>query len=171
MEKIEIAKRWFEKSKMYTDKENVVDVMDKFFSLFVAYNAFYSQFSEKNKNDDRSCATTKMDEYLKKNNITVLNDFEDEIYKMIKPVEDGEFYIYGNDNKNDFKKDTVIIVKIKEDINNYGAILNFIYGIRCNMFHGEKQIIGEQIKLLDPANIIMEKLLDVLIKTSQVNGN
>lgn len=171
MKKNEIAKRWFEKSKNYTDKENIVNVMDKFFSLYVAYNAFYSQFSEKNKNDDRSCATTRMAEYLKRNRITVLNDFEAEIYRMIKPVEDDEFYIYGNDNKDDFKNDAVIILKIKEDINNYGAILNFIYGIRCNMFHGEKQIIGEQIKLLDPPNIIMEKLLDVLIKTSQVNGN
>ena len=163
MKKIEIAKRWLEKSKKYNN-DNVEEVMNKFFSLYVSYNAMYSKFSQGNTNDDRSCATTKMASYLKSENITILNDYESTVKEMIKPIEDGRFYIYGNDSSQDFKKDSVIIQKIQEDINNYRAILNFIYGIRCNMFHGTKQIIGEQIQLLNPANIILEKLLDALIE-------
>jgi len=162
MEKIEIAKRWLKKSKKYTSG-NVEDVMDKFFSLYVAYNAMYSKFSQGN-NDDRACATTRMADYLKSENITILNDCESTIKEMIKPVEDGIFYIYGNHSSDDYKKDSVIIQKIKEDINNYRSILNFIYGIRNNMFHGDKQIIAEQVQLLNPANEVLEKLLDALIQ-------
>jgi len=43
--KTEISKRWLEKSKKY-DRNNVEEVMDKFFSLYVAYNAMYSKFSQ-----------------------------------------------------------------------------------------------------------------------------
>ena len=103
-------------------------------------------------------------DYLKNENITILNDCESTIKKMLKPVEDGIFYIYGNHSSLDYKKDSVIIQKIHEDINNYRAILNFIYGIRNNMFHGTKQIIAEQVQLINPANIILEKLLDALIQ-------
>ena len=163
MEKIEIAKRWLEKSKKY-DSNNVEEVMDKFFSLYVSYNAMYSRFSQGNGNDDRACATTRMADYLKSENITILNDCESIVKDMIKSVEDEIFYIYGNDSSQDFKKDDLIIQKIQEDINNYRAILNFIYGIRCNMFHGTKQITGEQTQLLNPANKILEKLLEALIE-------
>ncbi|QKF66562.1 hypothetical protein AVENP_1006 [Arcobacter venerupis] len=168
MEKIEIAKRWLEKSKKYNNTD-VEEVMDKFFSLYVSYNAIYSKFSQGSANDDRSCATTKMAEYLKRENITILNDCESTVKKMIAPIKNGSFYIYGNHSGQDFKKDNVIIQKIEEDINNYASILNFIYGLRSNMFHGEKQIIGEQIQLLNPANIILEKLLDALIKKILTN--
>ena len=163
MERMEIAKRQLEKSKKY-NSDNVEEVMDKFFSLYVAYNAMYSKFSQGDNNDDRACATTRMADYLKNENITILNDCESTIKKMLKPVEDGIFYIYGNHSSLDYKKDSVIIQKIHEDINNYRAILNFIYGIRNNMFHGTKQIIAEQVQLINPANIILEKLLDALIQ-------
>ncbi len=163
MEKTEIAKRWLEKSKKY-NSDNVEEVMDKFFSLYVAYNAMYSRFSQGGNNDDRACATTRMADYLKRENITILNDCESTIKEMLKPVEDGIFYIYGNDSSLDYKKDSIVIQKIQEDINNYRAILNFIYGIRNNMFHGTKQIIAEQVQLLNPANKILEKLLDALIQ-------
>ncbi len=163
MEKTEIAKRWLEKSKKY-DSDNVEEVMDKFFSLYVAYNAMYSKFSEGDKHDDRACATTRMAKYLKSAKITILNDCESTIKEMIKPVEDGIFYIYGNHSDKDYKKDSAIIQKIQEDINNYRAILNFIYGIRNNMFHGTKKIIAEQVQLLNPANKVLEKLLEALIQ-------
>ncbi len=164
MEKTEIAKRWLEKSKKY-DNNHVEEVMDKFFSLYVSYNAMYSRFSQKD-SDDRACATTRMSDYLKREKITILNDCESTIKEMIEPVKNDNFYIYGNDSNQDFKKDNIIIQRIEEDINNYAAILNFIYGIRCNMFHGNKQIIGEQTQLLNPANKILEKLLDTLIEKS-----
>lgn len=162
MEKIEIAKRWYEKSEHYAnDENNVIDVMDKFFSLFVAYNALYSKKGQ----GDKKGAVDVMASYLKNNQIKILNDCEEEIYKMIRPVESGEFHIYGEKGGKNNDNDNDIISCIKEDINNYESILHFIYGIRCNMFHGEKQIICEQTKLLVPANIIMEKLLKALINS------
>jgi len=85
MERMEIAKRWLEKSKKY-NSDNVEEVMDKFFSLYVAYNAMYSKFSQGDNNDDRACATTRMADYLKNENITILNDCESTIKKMLKPV-------------------------------------------------------------------------------------
>jgi len=162
MDNIAIAKRWLEKA----IKNNIDEVMDRFFSLYVAYNALYSRLSIK-QGDDRRSATTRMAVYLKIEKISVLNNCESEIFEIIKLIEDDVFYIYGNESKQPHKQDSYIIAKIKEDINNYGAILNLIYGMRNNMFHGEKQIIAEQINLLNPANYILEKLVRELIKKEE----
>ena len=160
MDKLIITERWLKKSKQYGSELD--ESMDKFFSLYVAYNAFFSMHT--NKKGDRAGATTGMAKYLEKHQITILNELKDEVHKMMKPVEDKRFKIYGEDKKDDNQKDSFIIGKIKEDINNYKAVLNFIYGIRCNMFHGDKLLIIEQVDLLTPANNILEKLLEACLE-------
>lgn len=163
MNKIDIANRWFEKAQRNSNQDDIEEVMDKFFSLYVSYNAIYSQLGS----GDRKCATTEMDEYLERKGIRVLDNCKHDIKELIKPVEEGSFHIYGNNSSLEYKNDEQIIRKINDfindDIRNYKSVLNFIYGLRCNMFHGSKDIIAEQKSLLNPANKVLEKLLVVLI--------
>jgi hypothetical protein len=42
------------------------------------------------------------------------------------------------------------------------AILEMIYAIRCNMFHGHKEFHPVQAEILAPAMIIMEKVISLL---------
>jgi len=163
MDKIDIAKRWFEKAQRNSNQDDIEEVMDKFFSLYVSYNAIYSQLGS----GDRNCATTKMGEYLEREDIRILDNCKNDIKELIKPIEEGSFYIYGNESTLDYKNDEQILEKINEfindDIRNYKSVLNFIYGLRCNMFHGSKDIIAEQKSLLNPANKVLEKLVERLI--------
>lgn len=57
---------------------------------------------------------------------------------------------------NDFS----LLNKLKSDIANEkaDAILDIIYSIRCNMFHGQKGYDNKQVKLLVPVTTLLEKI-------------
>ena len=42
------------------------------------------------------------------------------------------------------------------------AILDFIYSIRCNMFHGHKGFNEVQVEILRPAIIILQRIIRLL---------
>jgi len=156
--RIAIAKRWLGKAGKYTDESNVEQMMDRFFSLYVAYNAIY----EKDKKD-RNRAVNFISKYLTDNKLTCIIDSSKEYQQIIEKIKDNTFHIYGEASSKNHEKDSVIISQIENGGNTNQSVLNLIYGIRCNMFHGEKQIIAEQLDLLIPANKILEKLVNELI--------
>ena len=45
-----------------------------------------------------------------------------------------------------------------------GAIADFLYSIRCNTFHGQKGFEQDQIKLLAPVTILLEKMIVLIIE-------
>ena len=153
---IESAKRWISKAKSNSDKTLNFEI-DKFFSLYVSYNILYSLISNK-KNGDRCSAVSVIAKYIQDNDIKSFANHNTNILEMVKPVREHDiFYIY-NETK-DFK--------LIEDIDNHKnleeSVLDILYGIRCNMFHGEKELSENQLLLLSPANKILETLLDDLI--------
>lgn len=155
---IDSAKRWIEKADENSDNE-LNPAIDKFFSLYVSYNILYSLIS-KQSNGDRYKAVTVMSTYIVDNEINTFNKCHDDILKMIKPVsEDGIFYIY------DKNRDRRLIDNISDSINFEESVLDILYGIRCNMFHGEKELINEQLILLKPANKILRTLIEDLINS------
>jgi len=42
------------------------------------------------------------------------------------------------------------------------AVADFIYSIRCNVFHAQKGYVQNQINVLNPVNTILMKLIDLL---------
>tara|TARA_B100000749_G_C18008522_1_gene294257 strand:- start:215 stop:448 length:234 start_codon:yes stop_codon:yes gene_type:complete len=42
------------------------------------------------------------------------------------------------------------------------AIADFIYSIRCNVFHAQKGYVQNQINVLNPVNTILIKLIELL---------
>ena len=155
---IKSAERWIAKANE-NPSEDLNPQIDKFFSLYVSYNIIYSLISNE-KNWDRCSAVNVISSYMKKNNITSFATSKDDILKMIKPIRNHEiFHIY--ENNNDFK----LISNIDASIDVEESVLNLLYGIRCNMFHGQKELISEQLLLLIPANTVLENLVISLIKS------
>ena len=153
---IESAKRWISKAEENVD-ETLNSEIDKFFSLYVSYNILYSLISNKN-NGDRCSAVRVIAKYIKDNNIESFTNHKNDISEMIKPVIGHKiFHIYNE--KRDFK----LIEDIEDNKNIEESVLDILYGIRCNMFHGEKELSDNQLLLLSPANKILNTLLNDLI--------
>jgi hypothetical protein len=51
------------------------------------------------------------------------------------------------------------------------AILDILYNIRCNMFHGHKGFEGVQVRLLRPATVILRTVIEILHGKLMANNN
>ena len=153
---IESAKRWISKAEENVD-ETLNSEIDKFFSLYVSYNILYSLISNKN-NGDRCSAVSVITKYIKDNKIKSFANHNNDILEMIKPVRGHDiFHIYNE------TRDFELIKNIDDNKDIEKSVLDILYGIRCNMFHGEKELHDDQLLLLSPANKILNTLLDDLI--------
>ena len=153
---IESAQRWIDKAKSNSDK-TLISEIDKFFSLYISYNILYSLISNK-KNGDKCSAVHVIAKYIRDNNIKSFANHNINILEMLKPIREHIiFHIYGE------TRDFELIENIDNNIDLEESVLDILYGIRCNMFHGEKDLTENQLLLLSPANKILETLLDDLI--------
>ncbi len=150
--------RWMVKASSYKEKD-LNSYFDKYFSLFVAYNILYNQISEKlfiqkkikkdryGRFSDKASATKYITLFIDKSILkdTLCVNSITEIFNLIPAY----FNITNNDNKLKSNWET------KNDVQ---SILEILYGIRCNMFHGSKDFKDDQIKLLIPAIKLLEEL-------------
>lgn len=187
-ELINFCNRWLDKADTYTNN-STEEVFDKFFSLYVVYNAIYSEatlkLKEKNSKisaGDRISATENISKYIGHQILfEKLQNLSKEINKIIELIKNGTFYISTKrdnitpDTEQDNKyitdiemNKTAIKSNDKQEFNK--AILNLIYGVRCNMFHGKKGFNPIQRELLIPMNNILEMIIKDLLLISQEGG-
>ncbi len=160
-------------------------IFDKFFTLFVCYNALYNTASEileeVNKRDgyqatskrDGDQATSGVIAFLEKKGIMLLSKLpeaviDDFIYKL------NFFYIhrYSNNPNKHGKTSVDLDDELREKARKKGdeknrthAVLEMLYLIRCNMFHGQKMISFKQVDMLKCAACIITDLNKVLYET------
>lgn len=181
----DLFERWRDKAQEYSG-EDTPDLFDKFFSLYVAYNALYSEaaaylsrkaMSENKKAytkiSDRAAATTYVLNLLgSKSLMESLEEAEptkqavDNLREILDQTKYPRFWIYldpitGKPLEDKNKK---IVNNLNSSSTNKCAteILQIIYQVRCNMFHGRKDVAAVQKELLIPLITILEKLSDVL---------
>lgn len=179
--------RWVRKTEEYDDN-NLSDIFDKFFSLFVIFNRLYSEiakilikedpnigrwsgFAKLRANaireqkvitrpllpNDKWCATIGVKMYCKQTQLNqlVFSTCHSELETIRSLIRNREFYFYEDYLTNSplWNKDLEIYKKIgSKDI---GAVLELIYQIRCNLFHGEKEYSQAQFPLLHSVNFIL----------------
>jgi hypothetical protein len=184
-----LCQRWREKANQY-DVEDIDQLFDKFFSLYVAYNALYAEAyaylrrkdikdgKEKSKRTsdrfpDESAATTRVLEFLKSRslieNLEQTNDTKQAIEKLktLTDKQNGNYFwiclhpVSGEPQKS---KDKTLIKELNssETDKRARAILKLIYKVRCNMFHGRKSVEPIQKEILIPVIIILERIVDQL---------
>ncbi|MCB9420379.1 MAG: hypothetical protein H6667_11260 [Ardenticatenaceae bacterium] len=184
--------RWLEKAQNYGEyPRNIGDVFDKFFTLFVVYNALYVKLSSiieyrreqvrntTNRIDnparlirrplvDSRAATEYVAQYLRSRFIldSLQNDASkrDALYQLIEIA--PEFYIQIDrlTGRPDTERDS----RLFQDLTSHNssrqvsAILRVVYNIRNNLFHGRKEFDLAQERLLLPVTIILEKIVELL---------
>jgi len=183
------CERWIAKSNGYNE-ENTEEVFDKFFSLFVTYNAIYFNATlylikhgriGKKRTGDKVSATNNMSDFIGTNELYAkLISLKSDVEAIIAEVEDNRFYISTEkDNITPNKaEDLRLGEKIKNKFNLTNAkekrkfniaLLTLIYGVRCNMFHGKKGIDPLQKDILNPMNNILKTIIDDLIERDKLS--
>jgi len=185
-----LCQRWLEKAQRY-DTEDTDQLFDKFFSLYVAYNALYAETAaylhrkaihedkKAHKLDggnfpDRQAATKYVFELLgSKSLMESLEETEatrkaiNQLKTLIKGQSSAPFWICldpvsGDPQENKERKLIKMLNSTSNDDERAEAILQIIYQVRCNMFHGRKNADPVQRQLLVPLTVILEKIIDKL---------
>ncbi len=175
--------RWLKKSDRYTN-DTTEEVFDKFFSLFVPYNAIYFDVTleliengkiGKNRTGDRVSAVKNIPVYIGQDALSQkLLDMSDDINKIIELIKNRTFYISTKKDNitpdTDADKELINNIEIflleckKKDQKRFNeSILILIYGMRYNMFNGKKDLQSKQIDLLVPMNNIILTIITTLL--------
>lgn len=166
---------WLNKAHGYSEN-STAEIFDKFISLFIIYNFEYNQIARLlrlqgehiyNRYDDRKAATDWVISFIGAQNIADLLDeqsLSEEVGKIIEIIENERFYIKLNWGERQRNQDLKILNRLQSSNSNDKAkgILEVIYYVRCNLFHGHKEFIGEQRQLLIPLCRILEKLVEMI---------
>ncbi|EAZ93137.1 hypothetical protein [Crocosphaera chwakensis] len=182
--------RWNDKLKSISQSE--YEYIDKFITAYIIHNFLYNlavDLKEYGRGKDqypvvgadRKKATEIPIKLLTAEKIVNTQGIRENVEKIRKTVRDGHFYIFRVPDPNDEKakdekvKDKEPINKEKiwlEKIENKNSsleeytqgFLDAIYQIRCNTFHGQKDLNSKQEIILKPATEIIIKINEMMYK-------
>ena len=174
---------WVQKAREYTN-DDVRNCFDKFFTFFVIYNRLYAEatfclaqtegsgiiIANRDSFPDTRAAKIYVANYLGAKVLITGLQADQNCVAAIKTLKDllreHRFYIKldlvtGNRQP---EEDASLLSRLEE--NNCavraGAILDTIYSIRCNLFHGQKSFHETQLELLRPITIVLERVCHLL---------
>ena len=169
---------WLRKADSY-EQESLSNYFNKAFSLFTLYNKLYAEatftlarnneinLNEKRGFPDRKGATEYAPKFLGHENIfnafTEDHDCTQAISQLLEHINNERFFIklsmlYGERQP---EKDQDLAQRIRSisPQRRVEAILDLIYSVRCNMFHGNKQFDQIQVELLKPVTVLLRKVI------------
>jgi hypothetical protein len=179
---------WQRKAKRYK-VDNLRNCFDKFFTLYIVFNRIYAeatfslarQFPCQFKTikwtsfPDVDAATAHILQFMNARNyvsgIMADENSASALKEIIRLIRDERFYIKldmitGNQQRD---KDLKLLADLESSnqATKGKAILETIYCIRCNMFHGHKGFNKVQIEILQPIIIILEKTIKIAFEKLQ----
>jgi len=160
---------WIKKAKAEKDGFN------KFFALWVGYNAFYNLYYRKIHGSLENSG--QVERILETKNLLKLEEIRailQECLQKIKKILNETYYVYlgRGRNRRDVKRDLEERIReFKESSNNktiientFKTLLKFLYGIRNNLFHGDKRLSDDrQNELLNYAYEILLPILSIML--------
>ncbi|WP_134044366.1 hypothetical protein [Paraburkholderia caballeronis] len=165
--------RWISKADIYRS-DSLEDLFDRFFTLFVAYNRLYSASAELHRatldprkvpmlQGDRREATTIMAQLIQQPRFSDIVQENSVIADSCKSISElllnRQFFLHSvrGTGKPDHARDE----RLAEELQRHRilAVLECLYQIRCNIFHGEKEFAPRQAQLLAPATVLLEAIV------------
>lgn len=165
------CQRWQDKANLYRGVE-VADWFDKFFTLWVLFNALYTEVAWRTGNEGIADDVAGQDNLLHylgaRAFIEELRRDRDvvEALTQIQTFLHDHVYYFKLDRKTGArqpKEDERLLNDFRSNgTNGQGkAILEALYSIRCNLFHGHKAFDPGQVDLLRPITVILKSVIDV----------
>jgi len=173
--------QWLEKADRYSGDE-LFSVFDKFFTLYVVFNKLYaaayhfsnSQMASQGKvrklYGDRRAATAGVVQFLTPDTMNARfisnKEAQNAIQELSAIIRLQEFHFSLDAASGMWKSEQD--VKLADDLNSndvdkrINAIVTILYHVRCNLFHGRKQFVEEQKRILRPSNVLLRELIILL---------
>lgn len=165
--------RWIAKADTYRC-DNLDDLFDRFFTLFVSYNRLYSASAElyratRNSRQqimfqgDRREATTVMARLIKQPRFTDVVWVNPVIANSCTTIAElllnRQFFLHSvrGTRAPDHARDARLAAGLQK--HSLLEVLECLYQIRCNIFHGEKEFAPRQARLLVPAIALLEAIV------------
>jgi len=169
------CERWIVKADAYRS-DNLEDLFDRFFTLFVAYNRFYSAAAELYRTalepqqarllqGDRREATTIMSRLIGQPRFVEAMNESPAVAVACKTIadllENHHFFLHSvrYTHAPDIERDNKLAVGLRNF--QIFSVLECLYQIRCNIFHGEKEFTPRQAELLGPAVALLETIVQM----------
>ncbi|WP_186167739.1 hypothetical protein [Burkholderia gladioli] len=169
------CERWICKASNY-DTDGLEDLFDRFYTLFVPFNRLYSacaEFVEAPAHPwmkirvagDRFQATEMMARCISQKSFNAMAGRDVRVAEACQRIagllEQREFYLHSirGTREPDHARD----IKLAEGLRRSAlvSVLNCLYQIRCNTFHGEKEFAPRQAALLAPANVLLAAIVEL----------
>lgn len=164
------CERWIDKASRYQSNE-LEDLFDRFFTLYVAYNRLYSAAAELYRNSvgevvarslhgDRKEATFVMAKLIGEATFSKFIEDNPALSSACRDISDlldgHRFYLHSK--RGTAERDLVRDERLSRGLSHCSllAVLECLYQIRCNIFHGHKEFAPRQAELLIPAIALLE---------------
>ncbi len=139
------AKAWMRKAKRQRPK-TVGQYMDCFITSYVAYAAWVSLFRESDSiGHDRECCVNKVCEALA-SRPSILEELNESACELAREIDAKGFDVNSRNSEN-----PMLSANWDEKNKSLSVLLSTLYNMRCNLFHGRKDLVGEQVCILRPA--------------------
>lgn len=168
---------------------NLESTVDRFFTLFVVYNRLYAEvtfhmaragqinLANRKTFPDAKAATDYVAQFLGSRNIVELLEGDhacDDAIKTIALLLDGDRpgghrfaikldMIYGNP-QDDVDRELLHNLRSGYANKKAKAVLEFLYAVRCNLFHGHKGFEPVQSEVMQPATVLLARITDILFR-------
>lgn len=193
----QLCERWIKKAEQYNEviqassdcKEKCEALIDKFFTLYVVYNALYNEVHAILEREKKIPTNKRRTEKEKAVENVILFVTAEKLFSKISEdpaacrsmtkIEEimeeginsrrnryGDLRIcYNSNGIYDEDEDRKLQSKFyqKDKPAKYvKGILKLIYHIRCNLFHGKKEINAIQEAILSPSVILLERIVNIV---------
>lgn len=152
--------------------QDLSHVYDKYMTSFVIFNNLYNQIPDRlvasgvavpNRIQDNKAATDFVIQFIGADTLLTEisnNNLDNDVNAIIALIENEVFYIKINRDGRQRNEDLKILADLKSNnpSRKAKAILQVIYYVRCNIFHGHKDFQEYQRILVEP----LTKILSVL---------
>lgn len=166
------CQRWISKARRYENESSLDQAFDKFFTLFVVFNRQYSLAAYKvghNHRIERDDATISFPEWVGNDRIWMTLNTEtgskdmDDLRQLVRP--DGPFFLYlrrpTRSPDNERNRDLYERLGQTEPVVAVPAVMEYLYQVRCNIFHGSKVFEERQLQILIPAIRCLERIINL----------
>ena len=169
------CERWIDKADAYRSND-LEDLFDRFFTLFVAYNRFYSAAAELHRaaidprqaqllQGDRREATTVMARLIRQSRFVDAMNENPAIAAACQAISTllQEHHFFLHSVRGTKEPDLARDAKLADGLGKHSllSVLECLYQIRCNIFHGEKEFAPRQAELLAPAITLLETIVSL----------
>jgi len=179
---------WQRKAEEYNTND-VSGCFDKFFTLYVTFNRIYAEatfslarqsqikIEKRDSFPDAQAAIAYILQFLGAEHFVSEIMADDNsvaaLGKIMQLIRDERFYVKLDmvTGKRQRDRDLKLLADLESEnlATKSRAILETIYSIRCNMFHGHKGFNEMQIEILQPVIILLKKTITIALDKLQRN--